>query len=309
MALGILFSLLSSFGFSLSNLLEKIAIDRMPEVSPRKANQMFQLLRTSRLWLAGFLIGGAAVVLAVIAYSLAPIAVVQSILGAGLVVIVAASRLYLREPIRRREWFGLSAILVAIVLVSTTVTTTKGVGTRGSLVIVVSVDGVTLLTAIVAFAILRRLETDHSITFGTTAGLLYGIAALQVKAASSLVARYGTVGGVPRILGSPYPYVFVLASILGLAIFQTGLQRSRVAVVAPLTNTIASVYVVAVGMIIFNERLPRSPTFATIRFVGFALVLIGSWFFVTGPSAASMPASPTKPPPQTSVQARNGQLA
>ena len=68
--------------------------------------------------------------------------------------------------------------------------------------------------------------------------------ALQVKAASSLVVSHGFVDGIPRIFGASYPYVFIVTSILGLAVFQTGLQRSRVAVVAPLTNTIASVYVV-----------------------------------------------------------------
>lgn len=308
MALGIIFSVLASVCFSLSNVLEKIAVDRMPNISPRQATQMFTLLRTSRIWIAGFIIGGTAVLLAVIAYSLAPITVVQSIVGAGLIVIVAASRLYLREPISRREWFGLIAILVAIILVSITLSSSSGVGTRGSLVTVVTVDGATLFAAVVAFVILRRLEVDHSVSFGTTAGLLYGIAALQVKAASSLLARYGSAAGVPKIFESPYPYVFVLTSILGLAVFQIGLQRSRVAVVAPLTNTIASIYVVAVGMVIFDESLPSSATFAFLRLTGFALVLLGGWFFVTGPNSTSISISSSNHV-RASVQARDGHLA
>jgi protein-S-isoprenylcysteine O-methyltransferase Ste14 len=89
-------------------------------------------------------------------------------------------------------------------------------------------------------------------------------------------------------LATPYPYVFLVTSLLGLAVFQTGLQRCRIAVVAPLTNIVASVYVVAIGMIVFHERLPKSPTLSALRLVGFALVLVGSWFFSTGPATAGV---------------------
>ena len=91
-----LFSVLASLCFSLSNVLEKIAVDRMPGMSPSRAMQMLNLLRNSKLWLGGFLFGAVAVALAVVAYALAPITVVQSIIAAGLVVIVAISRLVLR---------------------------------------------------------------------------------------------------------------------------------------------------------------------------------------------------------------------
>ncbi len=295
MGLGIFFSVLASLCFSLSNVLEKIAVDRMPGMSPSRAMQMLNLLRNSKLWLGGFLFGAVAVALAVVAYALAPITVVQSIIAAGLVVIVAISRLVLREKIRPREWVGLSTILVALILVSITLRSSSSQGTRGSFISVAVADSATLVIAALGFFALRKSSADHSISFGTTAGLLYGVAALQVKAASSLVVSHGFVDGIPRIFGASYPYVFIVTSILGLAVFQTGLQRSRVAVVAPLTNTIASVYVVAIGMVIFGESLPASLALTLLRISGFALVLLGSWFFATGSTSIVVPV-PTQVP-------------
>jgi type IV secretory pathway VirB2 component (pilin) len=132
-----------------------------------------------------------------------------------------------------------------------------------------------------------RTLKDPSVTFGITSGLLYGVATLQTKAVSVLIQRHGDLGAIPVILSSPYPYVFIVASILGLLTFQTGLQRCRIAVVGPVTNIVASIFVVAVGMAIFGEALPRNPLLTFMRILGFALVLVGSWILAVGPASIS----------------------
>jgi hypothetical protein len=144
----------------------------------------------------------------------------------------------------------------------------------------------TVAASVAVFFVLRNSSADHSISFGVTGGLLYGVAALQAKSSSVLLAEHGYIHGISRILATPYPYVFLVTSVLGLSVFQTGLQRCRIAVVAPLTNIVASVYVVAIGMLVFNERLPKSQALSALRLIGFALVLVGSWFFSTGPASA-----------------------
>jgi len=288
MGLGILFSVLASVSYSLSNLLEKLAVDRMPSISPGRAVHMFHMLRTSNIWLAGFILGVVAVVFTVIAYSLTPIAIVQSIVGAGLVIIVVVSRVVLHEPIGSREWVGLSIILTAVVLVSVSLGSSSAPGTHASAATIVIASSITVAAAGMAFVVLRTLVVDQSISYGVTAGLLYGIAALQAKSASALLSKFGAPEAVSKTLATPYPYVFLASSVLGLSIFQTGLQRGRIAVVAPLTNIIASVYVVAIGMILFHEPLPRSATLTLLRLLGFALVLIGSWFFSIGPAVSGV---------------------
>jgi multidrug transporter EmrE-like cation transporter len=78
--------------------------------------------------------------------------------------------------------------------------------------------------------------------------------------------------------------MFVVMSILGLLTFQTGLQRCRVAVVGPITNIVASIHIVAVGMAVFDESFPHDVWLTVLRILGFALVLAGSWVFATGPA-------------------------
>jgi uncharacterized membrane protein len=230
-------------------------------------------------------VGIVAVGFMVIGYSLAPIAVVQSIFGTGLVLLVLASRLYLHEPMSRREWLGLAAIILAVVLVSLTLGTSSTPGAGGSTTQVLIVSAATVVFSALMFTVLRHSTSEAGVPFGATSGLLYGVASLQTKGASVLLAHHGVLGSIPLILASPYPYVFAVTSVLGLLTFQTGLQRCRVAVVAPITNIVASIYVVAVGMMVFDESLPKEAVFTFLRIFGFTLVLVGGWVFATGPAA------------------------
>lgn len=290
-AFGIVLSFLASIGFSLSNLLEKRAVDRMTGISIRRVGHMVITLLRSPLWLSGFLSGVVAVVLMTVSYSVAPITVVQSIFGAGLIFLVLASRLYLHEHVGRREWGGIAMMIVAVVLVSVTLTSGTRPGVGGTALGASVASAATALVAGLLFLVLNKAPIDHSISFAACSGLLYGVAALQTKSASVFFTDKGIVRAIPSIFASPYPYLFLICSVLGLLVFQTGLQRSRVAVLGPLTNILAAVYVVAVGMVIFNEPLPRSAAMTVLRFLGFAFVLIGSWSFAS-PSQAVTSSAP-----------------
>lgn len=291
MVLGVVLGFLASACFSLSNLIEKQAVDKMSAISARRLVHMIRLLCSSPLWMSGFLVGIVAVGLMVIAYSLAPIAVVQSILGAGLVLLVIASRLYLHEPMRPREWLGVGVIIAAVVLVSISLGSSTAPGLGGSTAYALIAGAVTTALSAVIFVVLRRSSAEASVPFGVSSGLLYGVAALQVKGASVLLAHLGLLEAVRRTLGSPYPYVFVLTSVLGLLVFQSGLQRCRVAMVGPITNIVASVYVVVVGMVVFDESFPRDTVLAVFRALGFVLVLAGGWIFAAGPVTVAVAAT------------------
>ncbi|MGA7835341.1 MAG: hypothetical protein WCA31_09075 [Acidimicrobiales bacterium] len=284
MVAGVLFSFLASACFSVSNLMEKQAVTGMAEITVRHVGHLFRALCSSRVWLTGFVISVVSIGITIVAYSLAPIMIVQTIMGAGLALLVLASRLYLHEPLGQKERLGLVTIIVAVVLVSLTLNSTA-VAPHISVPEVLAVSAATVVIAGAAFGVLhRRTFHDASLMFGSTSGLLYGIAALQMKSISVLLEQHGLLGGITRVLASPYPYLFVGASLLGLIIFQSGLQRCRISVVGPVTNIVASVYVVVVGGAIFHESLPRETDLTLLRLLGFAFVLVGSLIFATGPA-------------------------
>ena len=275
MLFGVLFSLLTAISMDVGNLMEKRAVDRMVALSTRRAGQTLRTILTSRLWLAGFTICFVALGFQVVAFALAPIAVVQSIYGGGLVLLVVASRVYFGESIGRGELIGLGMIVFSLVIVSVSLGSGDVVGLSASNQTVVVAGVTTVLIVGVVFVLLAG-RPNASALYGITSGFLYGAATLGTKGASTLVARYGILPSIPRILASPYPYLFLVASLLGLLVFQTGIQRGRIAVVAPLQSVVSSTYIVAVGMVIFHEPLPHNVVLSVLRVVGFIGVVCGS---------------------------------
>lgn len=297
MLAGLAFSLLTAVSMTAGNFMEKRAVDHMAELSVRRAGQMATSLLTSKLWLAGFVVSLVALGFQVVAYALAPLAVVQSVYGAGLVLLVAGSRVLFKEPMRRRELAGLGVIVAAVVLVGTSLGSTESVGLAGSGGPVLVVSALTVLAAALAFTAARRRSLDASSAYGTASGLFYGVAALGTKGASTLLARDGLLGSIPHLFVSPYPYLFGAASVLGLVSFQTGLQRCRIGVVAPLSSVVSSTYVVAVGMVLFGEHLPGDPVHAALRLTGFAGVLGGTLLLAGGTAGRRQARAATKVSP------------
>lgn len=288
MLAGIAFSVLAALMFTIGNLVEKHAVDQMAALEARQIGVLLRRLLGSRMWLTGFVVSLFALGFQVIAFSLAPLVVVQVINNAGLVLLVFVSRRRFHERISRRDGAGLAVLILALACVSGSLGSKDAVGVGGSPLVVVVVVAVTAVVVLLVLAGLSGWGVDVGLLFGISSGLLYGAAALGTKGASTLVARYGLLASLSRVAMSPYPYLFVVASVAALALFQTGLQRSRISLVAPLSTVISSVYVVALGMPVFGERFPSDPARSLLRFAGFAAVLVGT-FVLAGPGAEGGP--------------------
>ncbi len=122
--------------------------------------------------------------------------------------------------------------------------------------------------------------------FGLASGLMYGVAALATKAVSAIVEKRGIWESIPHVLASPYLYALVATSAFGLLLFQTALQRCPASVVVPVSNVVSSVYVVAVGTVIFGEHLPSAAWKLALRVVGFAAVFVSVLLLANAKSGA-----------------------
>lgn len=305
MVAGLLLSILSAAAMAAGNLLEKRAVDALAAFSARRAGRMLKALVSSRLWLAGFVVSLVGLAFQVVAFALAPLVVVQSANGAGLVLVVLGSRFVFRERLSGREQGGLGAIVAGVVLVGASLGASSSVGRTGAVSTVLLVAAVSGLAGIgVLLAASRSNWLDLGLAYGCSSGLLYGVGALGSKGASTFVARDGVLASIPHLVVSPYPYLFLAASLAGLLSFQTGLQRARIGVVAPVSGVVSSSYAVAVGMVLFDEPLPHDPASTALRLVGFVAVLFGTALLAApGPGAAASGAALARPGPGSAAPA------
>jgi len=282
-ASGVLFSVLAAVALISGNVMQKRALGGLPQITVGRVGHLVRTLATSRLWMIGFVVCLVGVGLQVVAYSLAPLAVVQTIFNASIVLLIVLSRMRLGERLVRIEWTGLLVVVASVALISTTLGSSVSEHRDSESGVALGVAlGVTLVCGALVVWRMRTAGQGGALRFGVAAGLLYGAAALGTKGASTLVDHRGLVASIPSIATSVYPYVFIAFSAVGMLVYQMGIQRFRMAIVGAMSDVVCSTYVVAVGTVVFDEALPRDSAMLALRVGGFAGVVVGTFLVASG---------------------------
>ena len=276
--LAVAVALLATAAYHLGLILEKRALARLPAIDARHAVRLLRVLLTAPAWLVGFCLMLCGFGLQVMALTLAPVSVVQPILGSGVVLLLVLSRIVLRETLGRLELACVLAMAGAIVVIALSATGSAGhVGhqTSGGLLAAVAIPASVVAVGLGASAMRpgpagRHRVPANGVSYAVASGLLYGVATLAIKGLSGTIAHYGalSVGLVLAVAGSPYPYVTVGCSAIGMLILQTGLQRCRVSIVGPVSNITGSIFFIVAGTWLFGERLPADPAKLVLRLAG-----------------------------------------
>jgi len=282
--LAVLVALLATTAYHLGLILEKRALARLPAIDARHAVRLARILLTAPAWLAGFCLMLCGFGLQVVALTRAPVSVVQPILGSGVVILLVLSRIVLRERLGRLELACVLAMAAAIVVIALSATGSAGhVGhrTSGALLAAVAVPASLLAVGLGASAMRAEPGGRHGtpangVSYGVASGLLYGVATLAIKGLSGTIVHHGGPGArlMVAVATSPYPYVTVICSAVGLLIFQTGLQRCRVSIVGPVSNITGSVFFIVAGTWLFGERLPANPAQLALRVSGIVVACV-----------------------------------
>jgi drug/metabolite transporter (DMT)-like permease len=282
-AAGIGIAGLSAILTGTGTVVEKIALQKLPDIHARRFWVMIRTLCASSQWLWGcaLLLGG--LVCQGLALSLAPISVAQPIFASGIVLLLVLSHFVLHDRLRPIEWFALGVIVVALVLLGLSIDSrVDHAGGPANLTDLLLAAIPTAAVGLGVFAVAdrahgagKRLRQLRAPLFGMAAGLLYGVAGLGLKSAATFVQGYGLVGSVPHLVVSPDLYLLAVAMATGLVLFQTGLQRCAASVVSPVNIVTSTTYVIAVGTVLFNEHLPSSPGPLGLRIAGFVGVVAG----------------------------------
>jgi drug/metabolite transporter (DMT)-like permease len=277
----VIVALIATTAYHLGLILEKRALARLPAIDARHALRLLRILLTAPAWLAGFGLMLCGFGLQVIALTHAPVSVVQPVLGSGVVILLVLSRIVLRETLKRLELACVLAMAAAIVVIALSAAGAAGhVGheASGGLLAAVALPACAVAVGLGASALRPRPSGRHrmpsiGVSYAVASGLFYGVATLAIKAMAGSVGQHGGIDAslLLAIAASPYPYVTVACSALGMLIFQTGLQRCRVSIVGPVSNITGSVFFIVAGTWLFGEWLPADPVRLGLRLAGIVL--------------------------------------
>jgi drug/metabolite transporter (DMT)-like permease len=302
---GISLALLATTAYNVGLIQEKRALGRMPALDVRRVPHVIATLLADPAWLGGFalMLVGLACQTAVLTFE--PVSVVQPVLSSGVALVLVLSRLILRERLGAVEFWCVAAMAVSVILLAAS---TGGAGAGAghyaspgwmAVVIIPSV----VIGLLVAASPLRSRSRSHrapaaAVCFGLGTGLLYGVAALAIKALSGiLVHNHSAASIVIGIVSSPYLYVLACCLAVAMLLYQVGLQSCRASILVPVSTVTGSVYFMIAGTWLFHEHLPASPVKLGLRLA--AIAVAGLVLITLSRSASARTPDPAEPGPAT----------
>ena len=275
---GILLALVATTAYNVGLIQEKRALGQMAALDIRRVLRVIASLMTSKAWLIGFALMLTGLACQTIALTFEPVSVVQPVLASGVVLVLVLSRLVLRERLKGGETWCVAAIAVAVVLLAMSATGAKdshyaSPGWMAAVMVPSAIAG--LAFAVGGLRKRRRGTTLAGVWAGVGTGLLYGVAALAIKALSGILVGHQTLAGIAiGVLSSPYLYVLGGSLAVAMLLFQAALQAGRASIVVPVSNVTGSVYFIIAGTWLFHEHLPTSPGKLVLRLTGIALAVL-----------------------------------
>jgi drug/metabolite transporter (DMT)-like permease len=282
---GIGLALLATTAYNVGLIQEKRALGRMPALDLRRVPHVVASLLADPAWLAGFALMLIGLACQTIVLTFEPVSVVQPVLSSGVALVLVLSRLVLRERLGAVEFWCVAAMAVSVILLAASA---GGAGTgaghhadpgwMAAVAIPSAVIGLLVAASPLRGRSAGRRAATAGVCFGVGTGLLYGVAALAIKALSGiLVDHRGAASIAAGVLSSPYLYVLGGCSAAAMLLYQVGLQSCRASIVVPVSTVSGSVYFLITGTWLFHEHLPASPAKLILRLAAIAvagLVLI-----------------------------------
>ena len=277
---GILLALLATTAYNVGLILEKRALGQMPTLEIRRVLHVVVSLLTSRAWLAGFALMLAGLAFQTIVLTFEPVSVVQPVLASGVVLVLVLSRLMLRERLRGAETWCVAAIVVSVALLALSATSAEvshhaSPGWMAAVMVPSAVVGVLVAATSLRAGPRKNGAAVTGVWSGVGTGLVYGVAALAIKALSGILAGHQTAVSIAiGVLWSPYLYALAGCLTVAMLLFQAALQRCRASILVPVSGLTGSVYFIIAGTWLFHEQLPASPAKLGLRLAGIALAAL-----------------------------------
>lgn len=268
--IALLVAVAGSVLINLAIYLQKKAVLDLPEVKAKLSWTLVKAFITNRPWLIAQVANVSGFALYMVALALAPVSIVEPIIASGVIIPALLAMRNLGEKPRTLDFVGMGLSILGVILIALSLLE----GLPEDILIhpyEVWVFAVIIFGLAILVPWLMRGGSDNrkAAGLGISVGLLFGIAAVFTR----LLLMYW---------GHSWPLfiIFTAACIAGylpaFILLQAALQKGMATVVAPIYNGIMEFVPIVMGMIVLNEKFPRSPVLITLRILAFISIITGT---------------------------------
>jgi hypothetical protein len=223
------------------------------------------------MWLGGIGVQTAGWACYVIAVSHAPVSAVAVMMQGGIGLFVIASVIVLGERASGREWTGIGAIILAMLMLGLSLDGSAVQDTFNPAALLMF----TVLLALAASAPMAIARMNASgATIAILSGVAFGLAAMFTKSMTLDFAAGAAMPVAMRVVSNPYLYAMMIANIGGTILLQNSFHSARAIIAMPLSGAMSNIVPIVGGMFVFSERLPADPIAASMRVGAFALTIV-----------------------------------
>jgi drug/metabolite transporter (DMT)-like permease len=271
--LGLLLALGCAFATNLAFLWKHRGAVAAPAVDMRHPLRSAAGLFGSRWWTIGFAMAGVGFVLHVAALALAPISLVQAVISGGLVFLAVLADRWFGFGLGRREWMGVGLTALGLAFLGLTVQEgSTGAHSDYSISGMVAFEAgmITIGALLLLSHRVERVRHRHGVLLGASAGILFGVSDVAIKALT------GTVPGDLLSIVSPWTGVALVAAIGAFYASARGLQIGEGLSVIAITTVAANVSAMLGGILVFGDPLGSDPFAIAARVGAFTLVIVAA---------------------------------
>lgn len=262
-ALGVAAGLAASAAYNGGIVLQALEARDSPRDCAMRLSLLVALCRRPR-WLAGVALSILGFPLQIYAYANAPIAVVQTCLAAGLVLVMSCDARVMGEPVRRRDYLAVVAITAGVGLTAVAAPSRSEIERAGSEPVVILVALGVL--ALIPYALSRRgLAPPLVITASAGLALAWNDIATKLFGNAFDAEALGVAG--------LWLVAIVCSAVVATVSEMSALQRVRATKVVPTVFVLETFIPILVGPLLLKTHLPLAPLSQVAFFGGLALVL------------------------------------
>jgi drug/metabolite transporter (DMT)-like permease len=268
--IGILFALLCAFATNLGFLYKHRGANSAPDVEWRHLLRSGAGLFKSRWFAIGMGVAVVAWVLHVAAMALAPLSIVQAVISGGLVMLTVLAERCFGFKVGGRQWLGVGFTALGLATLAVTLPTAGGAHSDYSTAGMVAFESGLLVagTVLVLFPRFGARREHHGALLGASAGILFGVSDVAIKALTGGIGTDGMLG-----LVSPWLLTALLASVIAFFASARGLQTGDAVPVITVTSAAATMTSIAGGIVVFGDPMPHDPVGLIAQSFAFLLVI------------------------------------
>ncbi|MDQ1475398.1 MAG: hypothetical protein QOE62_627 [Actinomycetota bacterium] len=262
-------SLATALFYAISNVLELLEAEQVPDEYAMKPGLVVRLIKRPR-WLLGLASDFGGYVCHAAALGLATVVFVEPILATGILMSLFISSAFVGRPVLRNDWVAAGVLSGGLALFLYEVSPTGGRQIARTREWVIA--GPSAVAAIALCMLLGRATRGRprAALLGVAAGIAFGVSALLTKA---LVHYLGD--GIFAWLPHWEPYALAVAAIGGVIVAQSALQTGALGAAVGSIESMSVISGSLFGLFLLDERVGAHTAFEVFAVVVSIAAIVG----------------------------------